>query len=185
MDRSSVARRVLPAVFLAAAACTSPSEPDPFAEPPEGTHQSALVAVVGTGTGGTSVTPSSTPEGTFLATIRFRVRAKPNTTYVVQRAAEVGRPNGADGICQRAQGAPPWSSADAPFGPSFLSFPLPGAGPIRTLATDASGEAAVDFEFRSPALHAGDQFDVQMRLIDREEAPTSELRSGCMTVVVR
>lgn len=171
--------------LLAIVACTSPAAPDIFGEPPEGTHQSALFATVGSGTGGVSVTPQPNPESIFVAVLRFRVRARANTTYVLQRAPETGRPDSSDGLCQRAEGRPPWSPSDPPFGAAFVSFPRPADGPLTTLRTDARGEGSSDFEFRSSALRTGDRFDVQMRLLDDETAPTSELRSACMTVVVR
>jgi hypothetical protein len=125
------------------------------------------------------------PERTFTATIRFRVRgARPRTIYYVQRAAELDRPLSADAVCQRAEGRPPWTAADPPVVPSFVTFPRPFAGDKKTLTTDDAGDAALDFEFRSD-IAAGTQFDVAMRLVDDETAPTSELRSACMTVLVR
>jgi hypothetical protein len=173
------------AVTLAAAACTSPTAPDPFSDPPEGTYQSTLTPVVGTGTGGTSVTPIANPDNVFVATIRLRVRAKPSTTYLVQRAAEVGRENGADHVCQRAEGLSPWSASDPPFGPAFLTFPLPVSPDLKKITTDAKGEGSIEFEFRSPTIPSGTVFDVRMRLVDDESAPGSDLRSACMTVVVK
>jgi len=165
-------------------ACTSPTAPDPFGEPPPGTHQSSLFAVVGTGTGGTSVTSIPNAGGGFAGTMRFRVRAKPNTTYFVQRAADLGQP--ADRVCQRADGLPPWSPADPPFGPTFVTFPRPldPVGPLLTLTTDSQGEGSRDYEFDTPQIRSGTQFDLRMRLVDDENAPTSDLRSGCMTIVV-
>jgi hypothetical protein len=164
------------------------ASPPCFAEPPAGTHQSALTRVSGggtCGTGGVSVTSFSVPEQTFAATIRFSVKgAVPGTTYILQRAAETGRPLASDGICQRAAGVSPWGPGDPP--PSgFVSFPLPNPGEPITLTTDGRGDAAKEFEFRLATLPAGTQFDVQMRLVDRESAPSSELRSGCMTIIVR
>ena len=136
------------AVGLAfASACTSPTEPDPFGEPPPGTYQSALVAVVGTGEGGTSVTPVANAAGVFAGTMRFRVRGKPNTTYKVQRAADVGKTSNDDGVCQRAEGAAPWSPAD---GPAFVQFPIPFAGPLLVITTDGRGEGTLDYAYESP-----------------------------------
>lgn len=174
---------------LVLAACHHASDPTPlcFSEPPSGTHQSALHQVVGTatcGTGGTSVTSLAVPEAYFVATIRFAVnRAKPTTTYYVQRAAEFGRSpsSDADGVCQRANGLPPWSDA-----PPFVSFPIPWRpGPLITLTTDGEGKGSVEFEHQAAGILRGAQFDVMMRLVDDLEAPTSELRSGCMKVEVR
>jgi hypothetical protein len=170
--------------LLSLAGCTSPSEPDPFGEVPVGKYQSAFVAVVGSGEGGTSVTPISNPEGVFSGTMRFRVRARPNTTYLVQRAAEIGRPGGNDKVCQRAQGLPPWTASDPPFGPAFVTFPTPNPGPAITLTTDGRGEGSLDYEYYSPGLARGLEFDLMMRLVDDDAAPTSDLRSGCMTIVV-
>ena len=157
-----------------------------FVDPPEGTTQSALVRVSGggtCGTGGASVTTVPTPDRTLLATIRFRVRgARPNSLYVVQRAPEVGDvPLTADGICQRAQGLPPWSSGE----PLFLTFLDPNTTQARALTTDVNGDGTLEFDYRTTAIAAGTQFDVEMRLVDDVSLPTTELRSGCMTVLVR
>jgi hypothetical protein len=153
--------------------------------PPDGTNQSALFKTLGAsvcGTGGTSITPFAIPEGTFAATIRFVVnRAKPNATYVVQRAPETRGDQSADGICQVGDSVPPGSPNAA-----FITFPIPWLpGPKKTLTTDAEGSGSVEFEHRAPSLPRGSKFDVVMRLVDDETAPTSELRSGCMTVEVR
>ena len=179
-------RASLGAGLLALAGCTSPSEPDPFGEPPPGTHQSALFAVVGTGEGGTSVTSVASAGGGFTGTMRFRMRAKPNTTYFVQRAADLGRAGVDDGVCQRADGLSPWSPSDPPFGPAFVSFPRPAdpVGPLVSFATNASGEGSLDYNFDTPQIVRGTRFDLRMRLVDDESAPTSDLRSGCMTIVV-
>jgi hypothetical protein len=184
MSRGSVALATVTLV-VAAVACTSPTAPDPFADPPEGTLQSTLTPVVGTGEGGTSITSVANPDAYFVATIRMRVRAKPNTTYLVQRAAEIGRENGADGVCQRAEGLAPWSPSDPPFGSTWVTFPLPVATDLKKVTTNGKGEGSLDFEYRSPTIPSGTVFDVQMRLVDDEAAPTSELRSRCMQVVVK
>ena len=99
---------------VAEAGCSSsPTSPSPqTVEVPAGTHQSQLIAVVGTGTGGVSVTPMSVPSQTFAAVIKVRVqRARANTTYIVQRAPEIGRALGADapasGRSARRPGRPP------------------------------------------------------------------------------
>lgn len=179
-------KATLGAGLLVLAGCTSPSAPDPFGEPPPGTHQSALFAVVGAGAGGTSVTSVANAGGGFAGTMRFRVRAKPNTTYFVQRAADLGRSAGDDGVCQRADGLPPFSPSDPSFGPAFVTFPRPLdlAGPLVVLTTDSGGEGSLDYNFDTPQIRRGTRFDVKMRLVDHETAPTSDLRSGCMTIVV-
>jgi hypothetical protein len=157
-----------------------------YVAPPDGTSQAALFRVSGggdCGTGGTSVTTAATPERTFLATIRFIVRGvAPGTTYLVQRAPEVGDyPLEADGICQRADGLPPWTPSEA----RFISFVDPATGTPRTLTTNAKGDGSLEFEHRAASIASGTTFDVEMRLVDNETAPTTELRSGCMTVFVK
>ena len=112
------------------------------------------------------------------------MRARPNTTYKVQRAADVGRSANDDRVCQRAEGASPWSPADAPFGPTFVQFPIPNPGPPVVITTDGRGEGALDYNFESPQILKGYKFDVRMRLVDDESSPTSDLRSGCMTIEV-
>lgn len=180
---------------LALAGCNHQCEVDPFGAPPTGTLQSAWTPVTdaaaasadncSAGNGGISVTSTADPAGYFVATIRVSLRAKANKTYLLQRAAEVGRENGADGLCQRADGLAPWSPGDPPFGGTWVTFPLPVATELKKVATDAKGEGALEFEYRSPTIPSGTRFDVRMRLVDDESAPTSELRSGCMTVVVK
>ena len=178
-----------------AGACHSPTEPPPpcFVEPPSGAPQSALYRVLGSGacdSGATAVAVRPNG-GTFAGTMKFRVKgAKPNTLYYVQRAADFPiTATSADGVCQRANGAPPWTAADGFAGPTWATFPLPytDQGPLKTLTTDAAGDASVDFEFSSPQIAAGTRFDVTMRLVDANVGDsagvTSELRSGCMTVL--
>ena len=183
------------------AACHHASDPSPlcFVEPPEGTTQAALYRVFGPGTcdppgsslGGTSVTSSPIAARSFAATIRFKVRgAKPSTKYYVQRAAEFAippRPLSADGICQRADGLPPWTPADGSSVPAFVTFPLPytDQGDRKSLTTDAAGDGSLEFHYESPQIPTGTIFDVEMRLVDDEMIPTSELRSGCMKVLVQ
>jgi hypothetical protein len=178
-------KATLGAGWLVLGGCTSPTAPDPFGVPP-GTHQSALTAVVGTGTGGTSVTSIGNAAGGFAGTMRFRVRAKPNTTYLVQRAADLGRTATDDRVCQRADGLPPWSPSDPPFGSAFTTFPRPldPVGPLVKLTTDGQGEGSLDYDFDTPQVRSGTRFDLKMRLVDDESSPTSDLRSGCMTIVV-
>ena len=110
------------------------------------------------------------------------VYALPETIYLVQRAPEVGdHPLQADGICQRGEGRAPWTPDDG----FFLTFVDPDVGLPRTLRTDAKGDGRLEFHHRAASIAAGTTFDVQMRLIDNETAPTTELRSGCMTVFVK
>ena len=162
----------------------SPTAPDPIVTP-AGTHQSAINAVAGTGAGGVSVTPKAIAAATFHADIVVSIQqARPNTTYFIQRAPEIGRTLGSDGLCQRALGISPWSAAD-PAAPAFLSFQIPNPGPSATLTTSATGSATMAFEFLAPTIPAGTVFDVMFRLVDNETSPTLDLRSGCFTVTVK
>ena len=148
---------------------------------PAGTHQSAITGMMGMGRGGVSVTPKAIPEGTMAVDISISLsEAPPNMSYLVQRAPDVGRALGSDGICQRALGMAPWIDPPAP---AFLTFPL--ATGVAVLTTNASGVGSLNFEFRSPTIPAGTVFDVMFRLVDSETAPTMEFRSGCFTVVVK
>ena len=90
--RASFAFLVLPAALSgchyageATSAC--------YVQPPDGTNQSALYRVSGggtCGTGGTSITSFAVPEGTFAATIRFRVRgALPNRAYIATTTVDM------------------------------------------------------------------------------------------------
>jgi len=179
-------RSIVVATSLAAAsfasACSAPPTA-PSALIPPGTHQSPISAVAGPGAGGVSVTPKSIPEASFAADIGVLITsARPNTSYIVQRAPEIGRALASDGLCQRALGIAPSSAADPPA-PAFVTFAI-GAGPA-TLATAANGTGTLNFEFRAPTIPAGTQFDVMFRLVDNETAPSTELRSGCFTVTVK
>jgi hypothetical protein len=151
---------------------------------PPGSFQAPLASADVAGSGGVSVTTKAIPEGYFDADIAVHVvNARPSTTYVVQRAPEVGRALGSDGICQRALGLAPWSSADPPA-LAFVSFVLPGATSPVTLTTSASGEGAVTFEFKVPTVPTGTRFDVMFRLLNDVNAPTSMFQSSCFTVTV-
>jgi hypothetical protein len=163
-------------------ACNPPLPGGPSAAlMPVGQVQSVLTAVLGSGRGGVSVTPKSIPAATMAVDISVIVAgARPNTTYLVQRAADVFRGK-ADGICQRALGLSPWSPADPPA-QAFTSFPL-GNG-VATLSTDADGAGKVSFGYVSEMVAAGTIFDVMFRLVDNESAATTELRSGCFAVMV-
>jgi hypothetical protein len=176
---------LLPVAALAGCHYAGETTSPCFVAPPDGATQSALFRVGGggaCGSGGASVTTVHTPDSTFQATIRFAVHgALPRTTYVVQRAPELGDlPLTSDGACQRAQGLPPWNTGEPPF----LTFLDPITTQARTLVTDAAGDGALEFIHRSTAIASGTKFDVQMRLVDDVSVPTTELRSGCMTVFV-
>lgn len=151
---------------------------------PAGTAQAPLASADVQGSGGVSVTTKSIPEGYFDANIAVHVvHARPSTTYIVQRAPEVGRSLGSDGICQRALGLAPWSSAD-PAAPGFISFVLPGETAPVQFTTSASGEGSVTFEFKVPTVPTGTRFDVMFRLLNDPAAPTSIFQSSCFTVTV-
>jgi hypothetical protein len=181
--RSIVAATVVAAAGWLVSACTSSSTSPTEIPIPDGTHRSAITTVTGPGSGGVSVTPKAIPEGTFAADISLLIgNARPNATYVIQRAPEIGRALAADGMCQRALGQSPWSSAD-PAAPAFVAFAL-ASGPA-TLTTGANGTGWTNFEFRAPTIPAGTVFDVMFRLVDNETSPTTDLRSGCFTVTVK
>jgi hypothetical protein len=128
-----------------------------------------------------NVTPTSNGDG-FRAEISVAVHdAPPLVTFYVQRAPEIGRPNGDDGRCQRAAGEPPWG----PPAPDFLTFPIPAVGPLVTLQTSAGGAGSVHIQFGAPTIPDGTRFDVMFRLIDDLVAPANELRTGCFTVAVK
>ena len=151
-------------------------------DPMSATHGQQLTAVRGTGSGIVNVTPTAAVDGSFSAQITVNVHgAPPNTTFYVQRAPEIGRANGADGICQRAAGLPPWG----PPAPNFVTFPMPAAGPLVTLQTSAGGSGATHIDFAAATIGDGTVFDVMFRLVDDLTSPTNELRTGCFTVTVR
>lgn len=184
MDTRHVAgsAAVLGLAAILAACRSSPTAPDPI-DIPAGTHQSRLSALTGTGTGGVSVTPKAIPQGTFAADIKVRVqKARMNTTYTIQRAPEIGRASAGDGVCQRAAGTSPWGPSDPPA-PAFVTFV--NETTTYTIMTDGSGNGSLDFEFTAPTMLAGTVFDVMFRLVDNEDAPTLEIRSGCFTVTAK
>ena len=146
------------------------------------THAQELTAVIGSGSGIVNVTPTGAVDGSFSAQINVAVHgALPNTTFYVQRAPEIGRPNSADGICQRAAGGFPWG----PPAPNFVTFPLPAAGPLVTLQTSAGGSGSVHIDFGALTILDGTAFDVMFRLVDDLTSPTNDLRTGCFTVTVK
>ena len=186
--RSAFYRKAGPTLLLATVAvigCSeSTSPPDTTFDNPVGTYKSSMVAVVGVGEGGMSITPKSIPEGYFAADIKIRVRnARANATYIVQRAPEIGRALGNDGVCERAFSMAPWSSTDTPAA-SFLTFIPSGATTNATFTTSASGDGMLDFEFRAPTVPKDTKFDVMFRLVDDMAAATSVLLSQCVTVTV-
>jgi len=176
---------ILCTVFCSA--CSSPTSPAKF-EPPPGAYRSVFTNTKGEGGfAAMSVTPKAIPEATMAADISVRlVGLRPNATYLLQRAQEGvgGRLLGSDGICQRALGLSPWSPSDPPT-TNFQTMPLPAAGPLVTVTTTSTGDGAIDVEFRALMVLAGTTNDVMFRLVDNAEAPTTELRSNCMTIMAR
>jgi hypothetical protein len=153
-----------------------------------GTGGRSLSAVAGQGAGIVNVATTGGAVG-FSAEITVDVHATtPNTTFYIQRAPEVGRPLGSDGICQRADGLWPWeqpNSVGYPPAPAFVTFPRPLAGDLKTLTTDADGAGAAHFAFDLPTLADGTRFDVEFRLVDSMTTPTIDLRTRCFTVTVK
>jgi len=168
------------AIITACKDATAPAD-TAYVNPP-GTYMASAVAVIGPGDGGVSVTPKAIAEAYFTAEIKVRLRkAMPNTVYTVQRAPEIGRASSSNGVCERALGVAPWSSADAPA-PAFVTFVLPGQTTPVTLTTNASGDGTVDFAFSASTIPAGTRFDVMFRIVNDLTAPTSVIISQCFTV---
>jgi hypothetical protein len=196
MSRSIVMTGMAAGIFLSTCACTdhvgSPAAPtvaasqaapsDESGSPSTPTHGEQLHAVVGKGSGIVNVTPTAAVDGTFSAEITVNIHgAPPNTTFYVQRAAEIDRPNGADGFCQRAAGEAPWG----PPTPNFVTFPMPLAGPLATLDTAAAGAGATHIAYAPGAIPDRTRFDVMFRLVDSLTAPANELRTDCFMVTVK
>ncbi|HEY7461592.1 MAG TPA: hypothetical protein VIC59_06930 [Gemmatimonadota bacterium] len=141
-----------------------------------------LLAIDGKGFGRVRVVPFFNG-GTFAAHLTVQLHeARPTTTYVFQRAPEIGRPLSFDGACQRALMISPWSAADVPVVPAFVSFPLPNPDPLITLTTDARGEAKLDFDFKLAGLPTPLDFDVMFRVLENVPDPRSILQSDCISV---
>jgi hypothetical protein len=68
---------------------------------------------------------------------------------------------------------------------NFQTIPLPATGPLITITTTSTGDGAADFEFRTLMVLAGTTNDVMFRLVDNDSAPTTELRSACLTITAR
>jgi len=153
-----------------------------------GTHGHSLSAVIGQGAGIVNVTTTAGQVGDSMEITVNVHGTTPNATLYIQRAPEVGRPLGSDGICQRANGLWPWeqpNSAGFPAAPSWVTFPRPLAGDLKTLATDSDGAGSAHFAFNLPTLADGTVFDVEFRLVDSLTAPSTDLRTGCFTVTVK
>jgi hypothetical protein len=63
--------------------------------------------------------------------------------------------------------------------------PLPNSGPLINVTTAANGDGSLDFEFRTLMILAGTTNDVMYRLVDSDVAPTTDLRSACMTITAQ
>ena len=181
----AVAKSLSTAILVASVACGTDGTVAPQTPLiPAGTVQAPVASADIAGAGGVSVTTKAIPEGYFDADIVVHVvNARPSTTYFVQRAPEIGRALGNDGICQRALGLAPWSSSD-PAAPAFISFMLPGASAPVSFMTSATGEGTATFEFKVPTVPSGTRFDVMFRLLNDVTAPTSVFQSSCFTVTV-
>jgi hypothetical protein len=143
-----------------------------------------LVSVIGPGHGRFRATrvPHPTVPGNFAVHIEARVHnAKPNTIYLVQRAAEAFNPappagfpmsTTIDGSCQRGLAIAPWSTL-VPVPPAFATWPT-------TLTTDAEGNGATDFVFATTVPLP--LFDVMFRIIESGSAPQSVLQTDCTVV---
>lgn len=155
---------------------------------PDSVHERSLVAVLGQGSGIVNVRPTAAHVG-LSSEITVNVHdALPNTTFYVQRAGEVGRPLGNDGVCQRASGLWPWeqpNSTGFPAAPAFVNLPRPLTGPLMTLTTDVDGAGSAHISFLYPAIADGTVFDVEFRLLDNLTAPTTDLRTGCFSVTAK
>ena len=148
------------------------------------THGESLAAIRGSGTGIVNVTPTAAVDGSFTAQINVSVHDAPaNTIFYIQRAPEIGRALGSDGVCQRAAGEFPWDQP--PAAPRFVTFPLPAAGPLVTLITSAGGAGATHIDFAAATILDGTEFDVMFRLVDDLTSPANELRTACFTVDVK
>jgi hypothetical protein len=153
----------------------------------DATYKIHLRAILGRGNGTVCVTPIGGTTG-FSARIEVRVRhMSPNASFYLQRAPEVGRPLGADGIGQRALGLWPWEQPNSPgypAAPAFITFPLPNPGSLVMITTDKHGNGEAGFLFNLPAIADGILFDVVFRVVDAPVNPTAELRTKCFTVTV-
>jgi hypothetical protein len=153
-----------------------------------GTHGQSLSAVTGQGAGMVNLTAIPGEAGlTVEVTVNVH-QTTPNATFYIQRAPEIGRPLGNDGICQRANALWPWEQPNSdgfPPAPAFVSVPRPLAGDLKTLTTDADGSGSTHFALNFPAIPDGTVFDVQFRLIDSLTAPTTNLQTGCFAVTAK
>jgi hypothetical protein len=153
-----------------------------------GPHERMLSAVVGQGSGTAEVRFSSADVG-LSAEITVNIHGTvPNTVFYLQRAPEIGRPLGSDGICQRALGLWPWeqpNSAGFPAAPVWVALPRPLPGDLKTLTTDADGSGSAHLSLKIPTIADGTTFDLVFRVSDSLTAPANDLRTGCFTVTAK
>ena len=156
-----------------------------------------LKPVMGSGYGTVTVTPLSGGTG-FSAQISVQIYgAARNSLFFVQRAPEVGRPLGDDGVGERAAGMWPWeqpSSSGYPPAPAFVAFPAADTDTPLAISTDDQGNGKADFIFNAPTIPHGSRFDVVFRVLE-DSTPTIhpdtlqgmpvELRTDCFTVPVK
>jgi hypothetical protein len=140
-----------------------------------------LVSIVGAGQGRFRATrvPHPTVPGNFAVHVEARIHhAKPNTTYLVQRAAEAFNPapppdfpmsTTTDGSCQRGLAVAPWSTL-VPAQAAFVTWPT-------TFTTDGEGNGSTDFVFATTVPLP--LFDVMFRVIESGSAPQSALQTDC------
>lgn len=143
-----------------------------------------LVSIVGPGQGRFRATrvPHPTVPGNFAVHVEAIIHhAKPNTTYLVQRAAEVFNPappagfpmsTTIDGSCQRGLALAPWSTL-VPAPPAFVTWPT-------ALTTDGEGNGATDFVFATTLPLP--LFDVMFRVIESGSTPQSVFQTDCTVV---
>lgn len=188
-------------LLLAAAACSDPTgtrtrSPGLRADDQQQDHgdgqsfRHKLSAVHGEGGGRVTLIPGISPTGGFTVDLTVKIHdVTPNTTFFFQRAADAGRSLAADGICQRALGLYPWEQPNSPGfppAPAFITVPRPFAGPLFTVTTGDDGSGSAHYFFTPPVPGVpGATFDIMIRLVDNESAPTTELRTECFQVNVR
>jgi hypothetical protein len=103
----------------------------------------------------------------------------PNTVLYVRGSGDTGLPGGqqSDGVCQRA--------VLGLFGPVAL---FPG-GPAATIEASPGGAGTVHIidGRNAPTLSDGVATDIMLRLVDAlpPAAPTIDLRTPCLTLLVR
>ena len=136
-----------------------------------------LTAVVGTGSGTFNLTQTAS-DRLFTGDAQFTMSVhgvSPNTVFYVQRAGDIGLPDGqqSDGVCQRANAG------------LFGAVPDPEGGTV-TLETSPGGAGATHLHFFGPTPN-GTTIDTVYRLVDAlpPAAPTVDLRTPCFTFTIK